>query len=109
MPDEKEAETPIDAAFPPLKQQLLGIALGQVLSILITGTGVFSQLLAINYDVKVPTAQSFLNYLFLSLYSFKLLYSLGFHQFWLILKKHSYYYLPLSLIDVEANYLGNFQ
>jgi solute carrier family 35, member F1/2 len=40
---------------------------GQFLSLLITGTGVFSQLLAIR-NVNIPTAQSFCNYLLLCLF-----------------------------------------
>ncbi len=44
---------------------LFGLALGQVLSLLITGTGVASQYLTTKYDVEIPTTQSSLNYLLL--------------------------------------------
>jgi len=44
-----------------------GLLLGQALSLLITGTGVTSQLLAADYDVNIPTTQSSINYLLLFL------------------------------------------
>ena len=44
------------------------ILLGQCLSILITGTGISSQLLADNYNISIPTTQSVLNYVLLSFY-----------------------------------------
>jgi len=44
---------------------------GQFLSIMIMGTGVFSQLLAMR-GVDIPTSQSFINYLCLSLFGFEI-------------------------------------
>ncbi|EGD74341.1 hypothetical protein PTSG_06351 [Salpingoeca rosetta] len=48
------------------KDTLLVLALGQLLSLLNSGTGVTSQALATNYSVNIPTAQTFLNYALLA-------------------------------------------
>ena len=53
----------------PLLVKAKAILLGQVLSVLIAGTGVFSTWLQ-DRNVNIPTAQSFLNYVLLSLYLF---------------------------------------
>eukprot|EP01117_Protostelium_nocturnum_P004779 TRINITY_DN1733_c0_g1_i2.p2 TRINITY_DN1733_c0_g1~~TRINITY_DN1733_c0_g1_i2.p2 ORF type:complete len:132 (-),score=46.54 TRINITY_DN1733_c0_g1_i2:532-927(-) len=50
------------------------IGLGQLLSLLITTTGVTSQMLVEWYSFNAPTLQSTLNYLLLSLYLFPFLY-----------------------------------
>jgi hypothetical protein len=47
------------------RRVLWGLLLGQFLSLLITATGVTSQLLATEYDVNIPTTQSSINYLLL--------------------------------------------
>lgn len=49
------------------KRTLYALALGQLLSLLITGTGVTSSLLA-GYGVNMPSTQSLINYALLSLY-----------------------------------------
>jgi hypothetical protein len=47
------------------KKVLAGLALGQVISFLVTGTGISSQELASKYEVNIPTTQSSLNYILL--------------------------------------------
>jgi solute carrier family 35 protein F1/2 len=73
------------------------IALGQLLSILLTGTGIFSQLLS-DRGISIPTTQSFLNYFLLSL-----------HGLWLFSSGHRlqvrwWKYFLLALADVEGNF-----
>jgi hypothetical protein len=81
---------------------------GQVVSLLVTGTGVCSQLLAQKYGVNAPATQSFLNYVLLAivygifLFAIKRRENSVIHTF----KTKSHIYLPLAIIDVEANYLG---
>ncbi|KAH1156781.1 hypothetical protein GYH30_051539 [Glycine max] len=78
---------------------LIGLGLGQFLSLLITSTGFTSSQLA-KKGINAPTSQSFLNYVFLSLvYGTILLYRRK------ALKAKWYYYIILGLVDVEANFL----
>ncbi|KAL6067718.1 Solute carrier family 35 member F1-like [Balamuthia mandrillaris] len=49
------------------RRVLVGLFLGQVLSLLVTGTGITSQLLAARHRVNLPITQSSLNYLLLLL------------------------------------------
>jgi len=79
---------------------LLGLALGQFVSLLITSTGFASSELA-RRGINAPTSQSLLNYILLALvYGVVLLY----RRQPLTIKW--YYYLILGIIDVEANYIG---
>ncbi|XP_042058279.1 solute carrier family 35 member F1-like [Salvia splendens] len=81
------------------KPTLLGLALGQFLSLLITSTGFSSSELA-NRGINAPTSQSFLNYVLLVIvYGSLLLYRRK------PLKAKWYYYILLGLVDVEANFL----
>ncbi|CAN1253291.1 Solute carrier family 35 member F1 [Linum perenne] len=78
---------------------LVGLGLGQFLSLLITSTGFLSSELA-RKGINAPTSQSFLNYVLLAVvYGGVLLYRRQ------KLKAKWYYYLILGLIDVEANFL----
>lgn len=81
------------------------LLLGQLISLLITGTGVTSEFLAQNLNVSIPTAQSTLVYtvlfIFYSIFHFK-----SFKEFIYSIKEKSHIYIPLAVIDVEANYLG---
>ncbi|CAL5085236.1 unnamed protein product [Urochloa decumbens] len=78
---------------------LVGLALGQFVSLLITSTGFASSELA-RRGVNAPTSQSLLNYILLALvYGGVLLY----RRQPLTIKW--YYYLILGIIDVEANYI----
>ncbi|CAI0397206.1 unnamed protein product [Linum tenue] len=78
---------------------LLGLGLGQFLSLLITSTGFASSELA-RKGINAPTSQSFLNYVLLAIvYGGIMLYRRE------KLKAKWYYYLILGLIDVEANFL----
>lgn len=74
------------------------IALGQFLSILLTGTGTFSQLLA-NHGVNVPTFQSFINYLLLAIVFGGAWLRLG-----IPLQVSWWKYALLALADVEGNF-----
>lgn len=81
------------------KKTLVGLGLGQFLSLLITSTGFTSSELA-KRGINVPTSQSFLNYVLLAIvYGSILLYRKK------ALKAKWYYYIPLGLVDVEANFL----
>ncbi|KAL3635007.1 hypothetical protein CASFOL_022061 [Castilleja foliolosa] len=81
------------------KNTLLGLGLGQFLSLLITSTGFSSSELA-KKGINAPTSQSFLNYVFLALvYGSIMLYRRK------PLKAKWYYYILLGLVDVEANFL----
>lgn len=82
------------------KNTLIGLFLGQFLSLLITATGFASSDLA-KKGINAPTSQSFLNYVFLMIiYGTILLYRRK------PLKAKWYYYILLGLVDVEANFLG---
>ncbi|PUZ71505.1 hypothetical protein GQ55_2G318900 [Panicum hallii var. hallii] len=81
------------------REVLVGLALGQFVSLLITSTGFSSSELA-RRGVNAPTSQSLLNYILLALvYGGTLIYK----------RRHLtvkwYYYLLLGIIDVEANYI----
>ncbi|CAA6667807.1 unnamed protein product [Spirodela intermedia] len=81
------------------KRTLIGLALGQFVSLLITSTSFSSSELA-RRGVDAPTSQSFLNYVLLAvIYGSVMLYrKRGLQMKW-------YYYLILATIDVEANFL----
>ncbi|CAL9174002.1 unnamed protein product [Musa hybrid cultivar] len=79
------------------KRALMGLVLGQFVSLLITSTGFSSSELA-RRGVNAPTSQSFLNYLLLA----------TFYGAFVIRRKRPlqlswYYYLVLAVVDVEAN------
>ncbi|KAE8714496.1 mediator of RNA polymerase II transcription subunit 28-like [Hibiscus syriacus] len=81
------------------KRTLVGLGLGQFLSLLITSTGFSSSELA-KIGINAPTSQSFLNYVLLAVvYGGVMLYRRQ------ALKANWYYYVVLGLVDVEANYL----
>ncbi|XP_004296721.1 PREDICTED: solute carrier family 35 member F1-like [Fragaria vesca subsp. vesca] len=82
-----------------VKKTLVGLGLGQFLSLLITSTGFSSSELA-KKGINAPTSQSFLNYVLLAVvYGSIMIYQRK------PLKAKWYYYLLLGLIDVEANFL----
>ncbi|GJN04074.1 hypothetical protein PR202_ga21590 [Eleusine coracana subsp. coracana] len=81
------------------REVVLGLALGQFVSLLITSTGFSSSELA-RRGINAPTSQSLLNYILLALvYGGVLIY----RRQPLTIKW--YYYLILGIIDVEANYI----
>ncbi|CAL0308245.1 unnamed protein product [Lupinus luteus] len=81
------------------RNTLVGVALGQFLSLLITSTGFSSSELA-KKGINAPTSQSFLNYALLAVvYGSILIYRRK------PLKAKWYYYILLGIIDVEANFL----
>ncbi|XP_053187905.1 solute carrier family 35 member F2 [Scomber japonicus] len=80
------------------------IAMGQILSLLICGTGVSCQYLA-DVGVQTPMLQSFLNYaLLLLVYTTILCTRKGDRNILHILKNKWWKYLMMGLADVEANY-----
>ncbi|XP_057754535.1 uncharacterized protein LOC130973866 [Arachis stenosperma] len=81
------------------RKTLIGLALGQLLSLLITSTGFTSSELA-KKGINAPTSQSFLNYVLLAIvYGAVLIHRRkAFKAKW-------YYYIVLGLVDVEANFL----
>ncbi|KAG6523742.1 solute carrier family 35 member F1-like [Zingiber officinale] len=81
------------------KRALMGLLLGQFVSLLITSTGFSSSELA-RRGVNAPTSQSFLNYLLLAIVYGSIV----------IFKRKPlqiswYYYLMLAIVDVEANFI----
>jgi len=91
----------LEPQYESLRRKALAVLLGQFLSLLLTATGVFSQLLA-GLNVNAPTTQSFLNYLLLSFYSIPLIVR---GSFLTIVRERWMFYLLLALVDVEANFL----
>lgn len=81
------------------KKTLVGLGLGQFLSLLITSTGFSSSELA-RRGINVPTSQSFLNYVLLAI-----VYGITMILRKRALKAKWYYYVVLALVDVEANFL----
>ena len=98
------SSTSSDHCFFHFRKFLTILALGQLLSWLICGTGVFSQLLVTKYGIEIPTTQSFLNYLLLG---FVYTTALAYHprDFKTRLKETGWKYFLLALCDVEANFL----
>ncbi|XP_058183563.1 uncharacterized protein LOC131301359 isoform X2 [Rhododendron vialii] len=82
-----------------MKKTIVGLVLGQLLSLLITSTGFSSSELA-RKGINAPTSQSFLNYVLLALF-----YGCTFIYRKKALKAKWYYYVLLGLVDVEANFL----
>ncbi|XP_024022067.1 solute carrier family 35 member F1-like, partial [Morus notabilis] len=81
------------------KKTLVGLGLGQLLSLLITSTGFSSSELS-KKGIDAPTSQSFLNYVLLAVvYGSIMLHRRK------PLKAKWYYYVILGLVDVEANFL----
>uniref|UniRef100_A0A0E0L0Q2 Solute carrier family 35 member F1-like n=1 Tax=Oryza punctata TaxID=4537 RepID=A0A0E0L0Q2_ORYPU len=81
------------------RKTLVGLGLGQLVSLLVTATGFASSELS-RRGINVPTSQSLLNYVLLGVvYGSILLYRRK------PLQMKWYYYLVLGLVDVEANYL----
>ncbi|XP_030851326.1 solute carrier family 35 member F2-like [Strongylocentrotus purpuratus] len=80
---------------------------GQVLSLLICGTGVTSQILNDTHGINAPTTQSFANYLLLALVYCTLLCLRKSREknFYHIFTKRWWKYILVALVDVEANYL----
>jgi len=81
------------------------ICFGQLLSFCITSTSVISTKLSVDYMVSIPTTQTFLNYVFLSLvYVSIIIKKQSLSGFFEIIKKRGIYYFFLALCDVEGNY-----
>ncbi|KAG0347335.1 hypothetical protein BG004_007925 [Podila humilis] len=82
------------------------LALGQVLSLCITATTLFSTKLAQGEQpVSIPTTQSFLNYFVLGVvYTAVTIYKEGFRGWLDIMRHRSFYYMVFAVIDVEGNY-----
>ncbi|KAK5971342.1 hypothetical protein GCK32_011672 [Trichostrongylus colubriformis] len=81
------------------------IALGQVLSLCLCGTGISSQLLS-NRGVNAPAAQSFTNYFLLCfVYCTALSCKTGDEGLLGVMRRRGLQYFILALIDVEANYM----
>lgn len=76
---------------------LLGLGLGQILSLLIAGTGIFSTLLA-EQGLSLPATQACLTYILLSLHLTRRPRGQPLHVAW-------WKYLLLAAIDFEGNYL----
>ncbi|KAF9437081.1 hypothetical protein BGZ76_002047 [Entomortierella beljakovae] len=80
--------------------------LGQLLSLCITATTIFTTKLAQGKNpVSIPTTQSFLNYFVLGLvYTSITIYKQGFAGWINIIRSRAAYYILFAIIDVEGNY-----
>lgn len=80
------------------------LVLGQVLSLCLTATNTFSQLLA-NEGTSIPAFQTFFNYVLLNLiYTSYTMYRYGFKGYLRFLWQWGWKYILLSFCDVEGNY-----
>lgn len=84
-------------------RRLRALLLGQLISVLVASTGVFSTLLA-NDGVQIPTTQSLLNYLLLACNLLVRSARLGCKRTW-ALQVPAWRYALVALADVEANFL----
>lgn len=82
----------------------VSLVLGQLLALLVTGTGITSSLLA-RQGVNMPTTQSLINYGLLSLYLIPLWRREGSRGLGALLRLKWWVYALLALCDVEANFL----
>ncbi|GJJ73190.1 solute carrier family 35, member F1/2 [Entomortierella parvispora] len=82
------------------------LLLGQLLSLCITATTIFTTYLAQGANpVSIPTTQSFLNYFVLAIvYTAITLHKEGFRGWLKIMRRRAHYYILLALVDVEGNY-----
>ena len=82
---------------------MAALVLGQLLSLLLCGTGVTSQLLEDRHSIAVPTSQAFINYALLAaVFGTTLATSENFIK---TLKYNWWKYAILGMIDVEANFI----
>ncbi|KAF9905469.1 hypothetical protein EC991_001636 [Linnemannia zychae] len=82
------------------------LLLGQLLSLCITATTIFTTKLAqAEKPVSIPTTQSFLNYLVLGLvYTSVTIWKKGWRGWIEIMRRRAFYYMLFAVIDVEGNY-----
>ncbi|KAG0347082.1 hypothetical protein BG004_000142 [Podila humilis] len=82
------------------------LLLGQLLSLCITATTIFTTKLAQGEKpVSIPTTQSFLNYFVLGVvYTSITIYKEGFRGWIEIMRRRALYYMLFALVDVEGNY-----
>ncbi|KAF9324577.1 hypothetical protein BG006_000403 [Podila minutissima] len=82
------------------------LVLGQLLSLCITATTIFTTKLAQGETpVSIPTTQSFLNYFVLGVvYTSVTIYKKGFGGWIDIMRRRAFYYMLFAIIDVEGNY-----
>ncbi|KAI7830415.1 solute carrier family 35 member SLC35F1/F2/F6 [Gamsiella multidivaricata] len=88
------------------KKFLTILLLGQLLSLCITATTIFTTKLAQGDNpVSIPTTQSFLNYLVLGIvYTSITIYKEGFRGWLEIIRRRAFYYMLFAIVDVEGNY-----
>ena len=79
------------------------ILTGQVLSLMLCGTGTSATALSNKYNVRTPCFNAFLMYTLLA--STFGVYVIIKKDFMKIMKKHWWKYFSVALLDVEANYL----
>ncbi len=76
----------------------------QILSLCITSTNTFSELLA-EAGTSIPAFQSFFNYVLLNIiYTSFTIYKYGFKRWTKLLWKDGWRYFILAFCDVEGNY-----
>ncbi|CAO3644558.1 unnamed protein product [Cunninghamella blakesleeana] len=79
--------------------------LGQLLSLCITGTNVATTKLSNDYNLSIPTTQTFFNYFCLAVvYNSYAIYKRGFKGWLLQFRRRGIYYFILGFVDVEGNY-----
>ena len=82
---------------------LLSVLAGQILSLMLCGTGVTSQVLEGRYGIAVPTSQLFFSYLLLGIVFGGMLACKK--NFLATLRQNWWKYLILGVVDTEANFL----
>ena len=87
----------------PIHRFLLTLAIGQVLALLLSGSGVFSQLLEENYSINTPSTQVFFMYFLLAI-TFTPYLAAFQDNFDKLLRDHWWKYGLLAILDVEGNY-----
>lgn len=81
------------------------LVLTQILSILIAGTAVSSEMLTSKYLVECPTFQSVGNYILLSIVYIPTYMVYGNQSIQSLMKETWWKYALLALVDFEANYV----
>jgi hypothetical protein len=87
------------------KKVLLSILFGQLMSLFVSATGLSAGLLTTDYQVALPTTQSLLVYVVLTSFIIPALFKPGGDlSRWSVWQLSLWTYLPIAVVDVEANF-----
>eukprot|EP00047_Mylnosiga_fluctuans_P006071 m.244655 g.244655 ORF g.244655 m.244655 type:complete len:362 (+) comp14491_c0_seq1:72-1157(+) len=85
------------------REKIKVVVFGQLISLLLCGTGVTSQLLVSNYNVAAPTLQLVLNYFLLAtVFGAILVYT---RTWWEAISQRGWKYAIIAVLDFEGNYI----